>query len=80
MRVWPFWSRKIENNRQSVKVPDLIPIRHADGIVRNWEPFWSLYTSEELPDGSVRRKFLFNIFWYTSDKPISSTSDNQRGE
>ena len=67
LRVWPFWSRQTEEGREKVKVLDLIPIRNADGFARNWEPFWSLYSSEDLPDGRVRRKFLFNIFWWTSE-------------
>ena len=66
LRVWPFWSRQVEDGREKVKVPDLIPIRNADGIARNWEPFWTLYSSEDLSDGRVRRRFLFNIFWWTS--------------
>ena len=68
LRVWPFWSRQVEDGREKVKVLDLIPIRNADGFARNWEPFWSLYSSEDLPDGRVRRKFLFNIFWWTAEK------------
>ena len=68
LRVWPFWSRQVEDGRETVKVLNLIPIRNADGFARNWEPFWSLYSSEDLPDGSVRRKFLFNLFWWTSHK------------
>ena len=68
MRVWPFWSRRIEDGRETVKVLDLVPVRNAGGVVRNWEPFWSLYSSEDLPDGRTRRKFLFNFFWWTSGK------------
>jgi hypothetical protein len=66
LRVWPFWSKQVVDGREKVKVLDLIPIRNVDGFTRNWEPFWSLYSSEDLPDGRVRRKFLFNIFWWTS--------------
>lgn len=66
VRVWPFWSRRTDGGCEKVKVPDIVPIRDADGLVRNWEPFWTLYSSEDLPDGSVRRRFLFNIFWWTS--------------
>ena len=73
LRVWPFWSKQVEEGREKVKVLDLIPIRNADGFTRNWEPFWSLYSSEDLPDGRVRRKFLFNIFWWTS--PAAQPAD-----
>jgi hypothetical protein len=65
---------KDEEGYESVKVPDILPVRHADGFARNWEPFWTIYSSEELPDGRLRRKFLFNIFWWTS-----STSDKNGG-
>jgi hypothetical protein len=68
VRVWPFWSSRVNDGRQTVKVLDLIPVRNADGFARNWEPFWSVYSSEDLPDGRIRRKFLFNIFWWTSDE------------
>lgn len=69
VRVWPFWSRRTASDgRESIKVLDLIPIRNADGFARNWEPFWTLYSSEDMPDGRVRRKFLFNIFWWTSNR------------
>jgi hypothetical protein len=58
-------------------VLDLIPIRHAEGFARNWEPFWSLYSSEELEDGRTRRKFLFNFFWWTSSAlEINSEKEN----
>jgi len=70
VRAWPFWSKRVaDDGREGVKVLDLIPIRNAGGFARNWEPFWSLYSSEDLPDGRVRRKFLFNIFWWTSEAP-----------
>ena len=69
VRVWPFWSRRTASDgRESIKVLDLIPIRNADGFARNWEPFWTLYSSEDMPDGRVRRKFIFNIFWWTSNR------------
>ena len=72
IRVWPFWSRRTSvDGREIIKAPDLIPIRNAEGFTRNWEPFWSLYSSEEMPDGRMRRKFLFNIFWWTSDCPAN---------
>lgn len=68
IRVWPFWSRSTDDDgREKVKVLDLIPIRNAGGFARNLEPFWTLYSSEDLQDGSVRRKFLFNFFWWTSE-------------
>jgi hypothetical protein len=68
MRVWPFWSKRVEDDgREVVKVLDLIPIRNSDGFARNWEPFWSLYSSEDLHDGRVRRKLLFNLIWWTED-------------
>jgi hypothetical protein len=68
VRVWPFWSMSTDDGgREKVKALDLIPIRNAGGIARNWEPFWSLYSSEDLPDGRVRRRFLFNVFWWTSE-------------
>lgn len=62
VRVWPFWSRRTDGDgRETVKMLDLIPVRNAGGIARNWEPFWTLYSSEDLPDGRVRRKLLFNF-------------------
>lgn len=67
LRIWPFWSGSCEDGQEKVKVLDILPIRHKEGFARNWEPFWTLYSSEGLPDGRVRRKFLFNLFWWTSD-------------
>ena len=79
LRVWPFWSRRTENGRETVKAPDLMPIRHAGGFARNWEPFWTLYSSEDLDDGRTRRKFLFNLFWWTTDAPkAAASSKNER--
>ena len=67
LRVWPFWSRRVDEGRETMKVLDIIPVRNAEGFARNWEPFWSLYSSRELADGRVRRRFLFNVFWWTSE-------------
>ncbi len=75
VRVWPFWSRHVKDGRETVKVFDLIPVRNADGFARNWEPVWSLYSSEDLSDGRTRRKFLFNIFWWTSEKTDAAPPD-----
>lgn len=73
LRVWPFWSRRVSDGRETVKVLDLIPVRNADGFARNWEPFWSLYSSEDLSAGRVRRKFLFNFFWWTSAGDVAGS-------
>ena len=67
LRIWPFWSRRVDEGRETMKVLDIIPVRNAEGFARNWEPFWSLYSSRELADGRVRRRFLFNVFWWTSE-------------
>ena len=66
-RFWPFW--RSESNRGLVRrrVLDLVPIRHAEGIDRNWAPFWTFWTSEGVEGGSTDHSLLWNIIKCNSE-------------
>ena len=66
LRVWPFWSRETEGGRTRSRTLELIPIRHAEGIERNWAPFWSLWEMDERPDGRTRYSLLWNFIAWQS--------------
>lgn len=59
-RVWPFWSREDVNGCMRSRVLELNPIRHSEGMERNWSPFWTFYECEDRPNG--RRKHA--LFWH----------------
>ncbi|MGN0846853.1 MAG: hypothetical protein ACI4RA_05655 [Kiritimatiellia bacterium] len=64
LRVWPFWSAETEGGRTRRRTLELSPIRHSEGIERNWAPFWSLWEMDERPDGRTRHSLLWNfIAW-----------------
>ena len=72
LRVWPFYERTVSEGRRAERVLDLMPIRHADGVDRNWAPFWTLWSRRDLPDGRTRHSVLFDfIVWHTGEKKDS---------
>lgn len=63
-RIWPFWSSQTVKGRTRRRTLELMPIRHSEGIERNWTPFWSLWESDDRPDGRTRYSLLWNfISW-----------------
>ena len=66
LRIWPFWRSETEHGRTRRRVLDLVPIRHAEGLDRNWSPFWTFWTSESLRGGSTDHSLLWNIITWTS--------------
>ena len=67
LRIWPFWRSETDHGLTRRRVLDLVPIRHAEGLDRNWSPFWTFWTSESLRGGSTDHSLLWNIFTWTSD-------------
>ena len=69
LRLWPFYAQHTEKGLTQCQVLELNPIRHAEGIERNWTPFWTLWRYEEKADGRTRHAALFNfIWWHTGEK------------
>ena len=66
LRIWPFWSSETERGRTRSRTLELIPIRHSEGIERNWAPFWSLWEKDERPDGRTRYSLLWNFIAWQS--------------
>ena len=66
LRVWPFWSSETEGGRTRSRTLELIPIRHSEGVERNWAPFWSLWEKDERPDGRTRYSILWNFIAWQS--------------
>ena len=44
-------------------------VRHVEGIERNWAPYWSLWESEDRPDGRTRYSIFFNFIAWQTDAP-----------
>ena len=69
MRVWPFWSCETKGGRSHHRVLELMPIRHTEGIDRNWSPFWTFWESRDRKDGRTRHSIFWSfITWHTGGK------------
>ena len=69
LRVWPFYERSVVDGCRKERVLDLMPMRHAPAVDRNWAPFWTLWSRRDLPDGRTRHSVLFDfIVWHTGEK------------
>ena len=60
-RLWPLWSSETVDGRTRSRTLELMPVRHNEGVERNWAPFWSLWEKDERPDGRTRHSLLWNI-------------------
>lgn len=69
LRIWPFWSSETEEGRTRSRALELMPIRHSEGVERNWAPFWSLWERDERPDGRTRHSLLWNFISWQSATP-----------
>jgi len=72
LRIWPFWSSETVKGRTRSRTLELMPIRHVEGVERNWAPYWSLWESEERPDGRTRYSMLFNFIAWQSEADHSA--------
>ena len=69
MRAWPFWSRTTEKGVSRQRVLELNPIRHSEGIDRNWSPFWTFWECEDRPNGRTRHSIFWNAAsWHSGGK------------
>ncbi len=69
LRIWPFYASHRHGDRRETKVLDLLPIRHSGGFARNWDPFFTLYSSRTRADGRTRHSLLWNLVtWHTGEK------------
>lgn len=65
-RVWPFWSRVTKDGLSRQWALELNPIRHAEGVDRNWSPFWTFWESEDRPNGRTRQSLFWHLVtWHT---------------
>ena len=67
-RFWPFWSSETVDGRTRSRTLELMPIRHNEGVERNWAPFWSLWEKDERPDGRTRHSLLWNIVHWHAER------------
>ena len=67
LRVWPLWRAETEKGRTRSRTLELMPIRHGEGVERNWAPFWSLWERDERPDGRTRHSLFFNFISWQSE-------------
>ena len=83
-RLWPFWATETLDAKKCVtysRCLNLIPIRWIDAIDRNWAPYWSLWESEDRPDGRTRYSIFFNfIAWQTDAPEASAAAPAEKGD
>ena len=78
-RFWPFWSSETVDGRTRCRTLELMPIRHNEGVERNWAPFWSLWEKDERPDGRTRHSLLFNlVHWHVGSGRSEGSSCSGR--
>lgn len=75
VRVWPFFSRETRADGSShLRALDLIPIRNASGVDRNWAPFWTLFTRTEK-DGEAHWDILWGLIKFTTETEFGPTPE-----
>lgn len=68
-RLWPFWSRREKDSLGREQILELNPIRHSEGVERNWSSFWTFWECEDMIDGRVRHSLFWSLFdWYSNEK------------
>ncbi len=60
-RIWPFWRSESANGFTRRRALDLIPVRHAEGLDRNWAPFWTFWSSESVEGGTTDHSLFWSI-------------------
>ena len=69
VRIWPFWRSETENGVTSRRALDLFPVRHSEGLERNWAPFWTFWTSRDRGDGRTRHSVFWNLAtWHCGER------------
>ena len=66
-RIWPFWRSEYDRGLTRRRALDLVPIRHAEGLDRNWSPFWTFWSSEHLDGGSTDHSLIWNIITWNAE-------------
>jgi hypothetical protein len=78
-RLWPFWSCETKKGLSYHRVLELVPIRHAEGIDRNWSPFWTFWECRDRPDGRTRHSIFWSfITWHTGEKKAVDAPAQER--
>lgn len=62
-RFWPFYSveERPGSGYYHLRAFEFMPIRFADGVDRNWAPFWTLYERTET-DGRIAEDAFWGLF------------------
>ncbi len=67
-RIWPFWCSETVNGKNRQRILELNPIRHSEGIERNWAPFWTFWSCEDRPNGRTKHSVFWNLAtWHTDN-------------
>lgn len=63
---WPLISAVSENGRETVRVPDLMPLKRVGAVERNYAPLWTLFQLDRSEHG-CNLDFLWGMFgWMKS--------------
>lgn len=66
-RLWPFWSSETNKDWNRQRALELMPVRHVEGVERNWAPFWTFWECWDRPDGRTRHSLLWHLVtWHTN--------------
>lgn len=66
--IWPFYRYEKEaGGREHAEALAPLPYPKVPGFRENWWPFFSLFSRDERPDGSVTARALLDLYRYESD-------------
>ena len=68
--VWPLVSVVSENGRETVRVPDLMPLKRVGALERNYAPLWTLFQLDSGEDG-YSFDFLWGMFGWMNSRDRS---------
>lgn len=60
-KLWPLMSWERNEAASRFRLLELWPLRHTDGIERNWAPLWTLYTRTH-EEGVVEHRLLWGVY------------------
>lgn len=80
LRVWPFFSKETRaDGSSSLRALDLMPVRFAAGVDRNWAPFWTLFSRTER-DGIASYDLLWGLIRFTTGAKKDSGVESGEAE
>ncbi len=65
-KIWPLFTRHVENGHSLLRAPTLLPFKDWEQIDRNYAPFWTLYRRETTP-AAMEQEAFWGLFRHRRD-------------